>query len=396
MINVSADFDRIKIKTYNCRVGERFFDPVRNKFIAISPEEVVRQRTIVFLRDRLEVPLDRMYVEDHLAHYGVQNENENKRMDIAVLKEDNTPLAVVECKRPSVSIDAVQVYKQAVDYATDINAEYIILSNGVWMQLFAKRDGRFQEINGVLTYSEMLKGKGDLTQFSPFQRLKMNQYYDLDFLKKQEWYPEKIGEDTPVDLIPAIINLDDCLLDYSHTLEGPITRHFEILSDLGVVGQNYDNASGGGLGTGYYRLFLVNDSQRDKQFTIGFTISATAKTVGSKKYGTRDGLSVLMISINDGDFDELSVQINLNKYMTITGDKAHITHNGAMTRKGARKQDLLNYIEDRSPEVVNGDMIDLGYLDTSKPLFVDNHDVKSFIGKAIEYAVYRDDYKHSL
>lgn len=41
MINVSVDFDAIKIKTYNCRAGERFFDPVRNKFIVKTPEEVV-------------------------------------------------------------------------------------------------------------------------------------------------------------------------------------------------------------------------------------------------------------------------------------------------------------------------------------------------------------------
>lgn len=81
-----------------------------------------------------------------------------------------------------------------------------------------------------------------------------------------------------------------------------------------MVGQNYDNGSGDGFGTGYYRLFLVNETQSNKQFMIGFTISATAKTVGSKKYGTRDGLSVLIISINDGDFDELSVKINLRLY----------------------------------------------------------------------------------
>lgn len=116
----------------------------------------------------------------------------------------------------------------------------------------------------------------------------------------------------------------------------------------------------------------------------------------NKRYGTRDGLSVLTISLNDGNFDELSVQINLNKYMRLSGDKVHVTHNGAMTRKGARKQDLLRYIEKRTSEVVNGDTIDLGYLNISRPLYVDTDDVKAFIGKAIEYGVFRDDYKHSL
>lgn len=38
----------------------------------------------------------------------------------------------------------------------------------------------------------------------------------------------------------------------------------------------------------------------------------------------------------------------------------------------------------------------LGEIDITKPLYVDNPDVKALIGNIFEYSIYRDEYKHSL
>lgn len=35
-------------------------------------------------------------------------------------------------------------------------------------------------------------------------------------------------------------------------------------------------------------------------------------------------------------------------------------------------------------------------LDITVPLYVDNEDVRNLIGHIIEYAIYRNEYKHSL
>lgn len=49
----------------------------------MTPEELVRQKMIVYLQEKLGVNSDKMFVEDHLIHYGV--EDINGRIDISLL-----------------------------------------------------------------------------------------------------------------------------------------------------------------------------------------------------------------------------------------------------------------------------------------------------------------------
>ncbi|MGI6696639.1 MAG: type I restriction enzyme HsdR N-terminal domain-containing protein [Christensenellales bacterium] len=394
MVNIADEFNQIELKTFNCKSGERYFEPIRNIFLSITPEETVRQKMLVFLQNRMGVMPSRIFPEDHLVHYAV---NDAKgRIDISLLKEDNTPLAVVECKEPKILIQALQVYKQAADYAFAVNAEYIILVNGVMIQFYKKVDNSFVPIDGIISYSEMVQGKGVTLEDTEFQRLNYAQYYDLTFLRNQKRYDDKIGADTSDALIPAIINFDECLFDYSHQLHGQLTDQLEVIDDLGVGCLNYNDASGGGFGTGDYRLFLLNDLECKKQFMAGLALMPTGKTVNDPKYGTRDGLTVLAVSINDGDFNVKSLQINLNKFLTVSGTKMSLVHNGVVTRKGASKKAVLEYIGKKNPGLVKNGKVDLGSADISSNLFIDSDDVKDMIGRIISYAMYRNEYKKSL
>lgn len=394
MVDIIREFEKIIIKVYDCKSGNRYFDPIRKMFLCMTPEELVRQKMIVYLRKNLGVNSSKMFVEDHLIHYGV--DDINGRIDISLLKESNEPLAVIECKEPKISIRGLQVYKQAVEYATAIHAEYVILVNGFEIAFYKLNSGVYEPIEGILTYDEMLGGAGDALEGSAFSRFSIEQYHDLGFLKSQEWYPEKIGEDTAEYKVPAIINLDDCLIDESHILSGKLTKNLEVIEDLGVEFLNYNDASGGGFGSGYYRLLLMNDIENKKQFICGFTIIATGKMVNDSKYGNRDGLTVLVVSRNDGDYDEMSVQINLNKFLEVVEDKLILTHNAAVTRKGATKQAVMDYVESKVHGIVKNGKIQFGEVDVSRPLYLDNPDVKEMVGKLVEYSIYRDEYKHHL
>ena len=394
MVDITGEFEKINIKVYECKSGDRYFDPIRKMFLCMTPEELVRQKMIVYLQEKLGVNPTKMFIEDHLIHYGV--EDINGRIDISLLKESDEPLAVVECKEPRISVRGLQVYSQAVEYAAAIHAEYVILVNGLEIAFYKLNSGVYEPIDGILTYEEMLGGAGEALKGSAFSRFAMEQYHDLEFLKSQEWYLEKIGADTEAYKIPAIINLDDCLIDESHILKGKLTKNLEVMDDLGVGFLNYNDASGGGFGSGYYRLLLMNDLEKKKQFICGFTIIATGKMVNDSKYGNRDGLTVLVVSRNDGDYDEMSVQINLNKFLDIVEDKMILTHNAAVTRKGATKHAVMNYVESKAPGIVKDGKIQLGEVDVSRPLFLDNPDVKEMVGKLVEYSIYRDEYKHQL
>ena len=400
MEQIKNIFDKIELKKWDCNKGKRYFDPIRKIFVNITPEEVVRQRMITFLINHMYVPTEYIHVEDHLAHFGIKN---NKRIDIditCVNKEGfEQPLAVIECKKESVAINAGQVLEQAYDYALSIRCKYFIIVNGVEIQFYHKEDElTYQPIKGILSYEDMLY---DLHIESlptiKFQRLKYEDYFAIERLKHESWYEYKIGEDIDEKLVPFIINLDDCLLDVSCQLEKIVSKNFSLIEDLGTEYRQYGDASGSNFGAGCYRLFLINDERTGKQFISGFSISATAKTINDPKYGSTDGKSVLVIIYNDGDVDEMSVQINLNRFLTINKEYcAHLTHNGSVTRHGANKKNLFDYLETWSKELIKNDRVDFGMTDYSVPLTLKNQDMILMLSKLIEYSVYRNEYKAQL
>jgi len=127
-VDISNEFSKISVKTHNCTEGLRYLDPSRKNFLVITPEEEVRQKMIVYLKDKLLVPVSNIYSEDHLIHYGINDVN--GRIDISLISDNERPIAVIECKEPKIPVIGIQVYEQAVRYASAISAPYIILVNG--------------------------------------------------------------------------------------------------------------------------------------------------------------------------------------------------------------------------------------------------------------------------
>ncbi len=398
MADIYNAFQKIDIKAWDTKQGKRYFDPLRKIFLPIAPEELVRQRTITFLHDEYSVPMRCMHSEVHLSHYGV---NENGRMDIVITSFSNDkeyPIAVVECKKESVLIDADQVIEQAYNYSLLIDVKYFMIVNGDKMKWYKIEDGSAAPLVNLLTYEDILFEKNEVKEvINPFQRLGYDEYFDVSKIKASLWSYSKIGEDTPDSLVPYIMNIDDCLLDTSIRLTEIHCNDFSIVSDLGTQLRQYDDSSGGGFGTGVYRSFIVEDKRYHSNFLIGFSIIATAKTVNDPVYGNTDGKSVLVVIVNDGDTDEMSVQINLNRYMKVVDkNRVRITHNGAVTRKGANKKDLFAYISGYSERLIDGSSVVIGELDCNVSLTMNNADVKDLVSRLVEYSVYRNEYKKSL
>lgn len=363
-------------KEWNCATGKRYFDPIRKLFVCITPEEIVRQRMIAFLQNSLNAPVESIHIEDHLIHYGI--EDFNGRMDIVLTYMDESQrehvLTVIECKEERICVDSMQVIQQAIDYASRVKARYVIVVNGIDLQFYhLESEGSYKPIQGILNYDEMIRDVHIYEEEClPFQRLSYHTYFDLESLRKYNWYSAKIGEDTPKQLVPCIINFDDYLLDTTKTLSHLTSTRFSLIEDLGIQYRQYNDASGGGFGSGGYRVFLVNDNMLNYQFLTGFAVMATGKTVNDPTYGTSDGKSVLVIMYNDGNVDEMSVQINLNKFL-LTDEKtlkATFLHNGVVTRKGASKQDLFNYIDRYSKHLVQNGKINFGTIDYSRSLML--------------------------
>ena len=130
--------------------GNTLWHPLRRKEVAATPEERVRQWFIVQLRDVFKVPMHMMMSECALMFGG-----KRYRADILVYDRKGAPLAVVECKRPSVNLDA-QVVEQAMRYNAVLGVRYIILTNGNLTYLYRLEAGRFVPCGSVPEYEEML------------------------------------------------------------------------------------------------------------------------------------------------------------------------------------------------------------------------------------------------
>lgn len=105
---------------YACTV----WDPLRKKEVALTPEEKVRQWFIGYLHTDMKVPMHMMMSEAAII-LGAKR----FRADIVIYGRNAAPVAVIECKRPEVTLDK-EVLMQAIRYNMVLNVKYIIVTNG--------------------------------------------------------------------------------------------------------------------------------------------------------------------------------------------------------------------------------------------------------------------------
>lgn len=105
--------------------GQRIFDPVRRRYVALTPEEWVRQHLVNYLVQHRGVPAGLMQVEAALRLNGLSH-----RADVVVFDRQAQPLLVAECKAPTVQLTN-EVLQQACRYNIRFCARYILISNGL-------------------------------------------------------------------------------------------------------------------------------------------------------------------------------------------------------------------------------------------------------------------------
>lgn len=86
------------------------FDPVRKKYVALTPEEEVRQALIWHLYKTLRIPLGRIGVENGIKVYGLPF-----RVDLQVFDARGEAVWLIECKRREQALTA-EVLEQISRY----------------------------------------------------------------------------------------------------------------------------------------------------------------------------------------------------------------------------------------------------------------------------------------
>ena len=103
----------------------QIFDVIRKKFVALHPEEWVRQHVIHYLILVKKYPKQHINVEKQLIINGLQ-----KRYDVIVLTPNGKIRILVECKAPEISIDQ-DTFDQIARYNLKADADYMMVTNGL-------------------------------------------------------------------------------------------------------------------------------------------------------------------------------------------------------------------------------------------------------------------------
>lgn len=101
------------------------FDPIRKKYLVLTPEEWVRQHFLQFLIQYKNYPASLIKMEAGLKYY-----ERYKRTDLVVYSREMKPYLLVECKAPDVKISD-KTFSQITNYFSQIPAKYMIITNGM-------------------------------------------------------------------------------------------------------------------------------------------------------------------------------------------------------------------------------------------------------------------------
>lgn len=114
--------------------GKEFIlDPLRKKWIILTPEEWVRQNFVQYLLQVKNYPASLIAVEKEIKLGELK-----KRFDVLVYDSNHQPWMMIECKSGTVKLDE-KVLAQALRYNISVPVGYIVITNGE-MTVAWKRD----------------------------------------------------------------------------------------------------------------------------------------------------------------------------------------------------------------------------------------------------------------
>ncbi|MDR2358841.1 MAG: type I restriction enzyme HsdR N-terminal domain-containing protein [Prevotellaceae bacterium] len=133
--------------------GREIFDPVRKKYVALTPEEWVRQQLVHFLMIEQQVPVSLIGVE-----VVIPLNRRNLRADVIVYGRSGQPLLLAECKAGDVKITS-KTFMQVAGYNLTWRVPWLIVSNGIQLYccMFNAATGQYDFVDKVPVYGEMNK-----------------------------------------------------------------------------------------------------------------------------------------------------------------------------------------------------------------------------------------------
>lgn len=121
---VQADITTAQLKIKQDNGKAMVYDPIRKKWLVLTPEEHVRQYFVAYIVQVLRYPPALIAVERKILTGQMP-----RRFDIVVYNREHKPWMLVECKAPEVPISETTLH-QLLHYHSNLQCQYWVLTNG--------------------------------------------------------------------------------------------------------------------------------------------------------------------------------------------------------------------------------------------------------------------------
>lgn len=140
---------RVRPDTDSRRGGYEVFDTARRRWVALTPEEWVRQHFVHYLQTALGYPSH--YIANEVA---IDLNGLSRRSDTVVYDRSLRPVLLVEYKAPSVAVTQ-KVFDQIARYNIVIGARVLVVSNGLQHYCCRFDGSTYTFLPGIPRYSAL-------------------------------------------------------------------------------------------------------------------------------------------------------------------------------------------------------------------------------------------------
>lgn len=142
-----------EIKLGGSREHPKIFDVLRQRYVALTPEEWVRQHFIHNLIDNLGYPTALLANEVKL-----RIGQKDLRADSVLYDRQLHPQMIIEYKAPSIPITQ-KVFDQLMAYNIQLHATWLVASNGLthYCYKWSKSDERYLHFSHMPSYEYVLQ-----------------------------------------------------------------------------------------------------------------------------------------------------------------------------------------------------------------------------------------------
>ena len=151
----------LNLPSYSFRItgkegSEMILDPLRRKYVRLTPEEWVRQNFVQYLIREGKYPPGLIGIEVLFSYNKMK-----KRVDILVHDRKGEPVMIVECKSPDTNISDFyedKVYDQIGEYNFGYKVPYLIVTNGMLNYAFrySIEVNRYEHLLEIPLYEDLI------------------------------------------------------------------------------------------------------------------------------------------------------------------------------------------------------------------------------------------------